>query len=34
MDDLDMAEVWKLAKSEGLDLAAVEVGKRKEMKGL
>ena len=34
VDDLDMAEVLKLAQNEGLDPAAVEVGIRKEMKGL
>ena len=34
VDDLDMAEVLKLAQNEGLDPTAVEVGIRKEMKGL
>ena len=34
VDDLDMTEVLKLAESEGLDPTAVEVGTRKELKGL
>ena len=33
IDDLDMAEVLKLAKNEGLDPAAVESGIRKEIEG-
>ena len=34
MDDLDMAEVLKLAESEGLDPTAVEAGIRKVFEGL
>ena len=34
VDDQDMAEVLKLAQNEGLDPTGVEVGIRREMKGL
>ena len=33
IDDLDMAEVLKLAKNEGLDPASVETDIRKEIEG-
>ena len=34
VDDVDMTAVLKMAQDEGLDPTAVEVGIRKEMKGL